>query len=103
MPASTSPRVDTEKIVRRLLDERLIACANIMPPAKSLYWWKGEIEEAEETVVIMKTVNANTQKAIDRVRELHPYQVPAISVIGIEATNPDYRTWVEQETRAAGG
>ena len=49
----------------------------------------------------MKTVNANTQKAIARVRELHPYDVPSISVIGIEATNPDYRLWVHAEARPA--
>ena len=97
----TCPCDDTETIVRTLLNERLIACANIFPAAQSLYWWKGEIDQAQETVVIMKTVNANTQKAIARVRDLHPYDVPSISVLGIEATNPDYRLWVQNEARPA--
>lgn len=97
----TCPVDQAERIVRTLLEERLIACANITSPVNSLYWWQGKIEQDQEAAVIMKTHDTRAHRVLKRAKELHPYDVPAISVIATEAVDPDYLAWVEKETDVA--
>ncbi len=94
----TCPVDEAERIARTLLEERLVACANILPPVRSLYWWEGKIDEAIEAVVVMKTADARAAEALARVKAIHPYQVPGISVVAAETADPDYLAWVEAET-----
>jgi periplasmic divalent cation tolerance protein len=76
---SPLPDAETaERIAATLLDEALIACANIMGPMTSLYVWKGERGRDEETGVLFKTNAAVLDRAIARLGELHPYEEPAI-------------------------
>jgi len=75
------PFPDQETAIRisnSLLDERLIACANMVPGMISLFEWDGEREQAEETGALLKTNSARLQSAIDRLVELHPYDQPAV-------------------------
>ena len=62
----------------QLLDERLIACANILPPMRSLYTWQGERGEAVEVGVLFKTDGSALDRAIARLAEIHPYETPSI-------------------------
>ena len=62
----------------QLLDEGLIACANILPPVRSLYTWQGERGEAEEVGVLFKTDASALDRATARLAELHPYDAPAV-------------------------
>ena len=66
------------KVANQLLDERLIACANILPPMRSLYTWQGERGEAVEVGVLFKTDAAVLDLAVLRLTELHPYETPAV-------------------------
>ena len=75
-----------------LLDSRLIACANIFPMA-STYLWQGNIAKEDEWVAIVKTTTRNWQKLKDKVTKIHPYDVPCIMKIDVEA-NKDYEDWV---------
>ncbi len=73
------------EIVHRLLHERLIACANIVAPASSLFLWEGKIDESDELLVIMKSRRELFPQLSGRIREMHTYQVPeiiALLVIG---------------------
>ncbi len=63
---------------RQLLDEELIACANILPPRRSLYTWQGERNEAVEVGVLFKTDASALDRAIARLAEIHPYETPSI-------------------------
>ena len=63
----------------QLLDERLIACANLLPGVRSLYVWQGERGEARECAALFKTTAALLDKAIARLAEIHPYETPAIT------------------------
>ncbi|MFV0645113.1 MAG: divalent-cation tolerance protein CutA [Sphingomonadaceae bacterium] len=65
-------------VVRSLLEERLIACGNIIQDMQSLFLWDGEIQQSGEVGVLFKTDARLLQRAIDRLEELHPYEVPAI-------------------------
>jgi len=97
-----APDSDTAAgIAERLLHERLIACANIVPGATSIYRWEGEIRSESEVLVILKSVAGARQELCRRVAELHPYDVP--EVLFLEATfggAESYLDWVRAEVRA---
>lgn len=87
-----------EELARRLLDDRLVACANIVPRLTSLYWWKGELERSQETLIILKARREDVDAIVERVRELHPYEVPEVIAMDIVAGLEDYLSWVRTET-----
>jgi periplasmic divalent cation tolerance protein len=66
------------RAAQQLLDERLIACANILPPMRSIYAWQGERSEAVEVGVLFKTDGAVLERAAARLAEIHPYESPAV-------------------------
>jgi periplasmic divalent cation tolerance protein len=81
----------------RLLEERLIACANIQAPCRSLYRWEGRTQDGSEVPVWVKTSVSRATQARLRLAALHPYDVPEILVLTTEA-NAAYASWVEGET-----
>lgn len=89
---------EAASIARELLDARLIACANIIDGAKSLYRWEGKIAEESEVVLIAKTRGDLVEKVIDRVRQLHSYDCPCIVAVEIVAGNPAFLDWIDGET-----
>src|SRR5215472_3462621 len=94
---STFPDAETaRKISNQLVTEKLAACANIFPGVKSIYRWKGEIENADETLVFFK-LNADRQAAfLEKLRSLHPYEVPEIIFVPLAGGLPDYLRWVSE-------
>jgi periplasmic divalent cation tolerance protein len=93
MTAST--KEETVRIVRTLLEERIIACANIMDPVSSFFWWQGKIEEEKEVLVIMKSHETLFKKLSKRVMELHSYDTPEILAIPIVEGSPSYLDWMK--------
>src|SRR4030043_674320 len=92
----TAPnKEEAAKIVRALLEERLIACANIMDPVASLFWWQGKIEEEKEVLVIMKSSETLLKRLSQRVTELHSYEVPEILAVPIVEGSPSYLEWMK--------
>lgn len=81
------------KISKKLLEEKLIACANIFP-IESIYLWEGKIAEEPEFVLIAKTTEENFGKAKALVEKIHPYDVPCVLKIPVEA-NERYLKWVQ--------
>jgi periplasmic divalent cation tolerance protein len=77
------------------VSERLAACANIGAEVQSIYWWKGELENARETMVFFKTTAACFPRFEERLKGLHPYDVPEIICTGVLAGLPDYLQWVK--------
>jgi periplasmic divalent cation tolerance protein len=94
------PSLETaDAITEALLDQNLIACANLYPPIESAYVWNGSIERAQEHPLLLKT-RAELADAVEAaVRALHPYDVPPILRSEITA-NADYEAWVHAVTRA---
>jgi periplasmic divalent cation tolerance protein len=84
-----------EKIAKFLLKKRLIACANIFE-IESFYWWQKKIEKAKEFVLIGKTIEKNYQKIKKEVEKIHPYQIPSILKIKVQA-NEKYLNWLKNE------
>jgi len=91
---TASDKKEALKIVRRLLDERLIACANIGGPVSSLFLWEGKIDEANEFLVIMKSRKDLFKKLSELVKEIHSYEVPEVLELPIMEGLPSYLEWM---------
>jgi periplasmic divalent cation tolerance protein len=92
---TASNREEAVKIVRTLLEERLIACGNIVDAVSSLFWWKGKIEEEKEVLVIMKSNEKLFKKLSKRVTELHSYDVPEVLALPIVDGSSSYLDWLK--------
>jgi periplasmic divalent cation tolerance protein len=90
---------EARKISLHLLEKRFVACANMFP-IKSLYWWKGKIEDDSEAILIMKTQENHKEELIKTIKEMHSYDVPCIEFIEINSGNPDYLKWILKETES---
>ena len=86
-----------EKIAKTLVNENLVACANFFP-IESVYRWKNKLCEDKEYALIMKTRGALYRKAEKRLKELHPYEVPAIVSYEIKDGLSSYLSWIQKET-----
>ena len=96
---TTSGEEESKKIGKTIVEERLAGCINIIPTIESLYWWKGEIEEDNESVLIAKTKVSNIGNIIKRVKEIHSYENPAILAIPIINGSKDYLDYLDAEIR----
>jgi periplasmic divalent cation tolerance protein len=85
---------EARRIGRQMIEERLAACINILGSCHSIYRWQGRIEEAEEVAAIFKTSAGQARTLIDRVGELHSYDVPAAVAWPIAEVPEPYRAWV---------
>ncbi len=93
---SAFPDAETANhIARTLVAEKFAACANIIPAVHSIYRWKEKIETAGEVIVFFKTTQDRQKALQDKLRSLHPYEVPEIIFVPITAGWPDYLRWVE--------
>ena len=92
---STFPDAETaRKISDQLVTEKFAACANILPGVESVYRWKEKIETSNETLVFFK-LSENRQAAFqEKLRSLHPYEVPEIIFVSVVNGLPDYLRWV---------
>ena len=90
-----------ERLGRSLVEERLIACANLVPGVHSIYRWEGAIQSEDEVLLIMKTERAALDRLVTRIDELHPYEVPEVVCIPAGRVADAYRQWVLSETVAA--
>jgi len=85
---------EARKIARALVERRLAACVNILPQIESVYRWKGEVEEAQEWLLIIKTTAAGFERVRDVIRELHSYELPECVCVSIEDGGPEYLEWI---------
>lgn len=82
--------------IRSLLDERLIACGSIVPGVRSVYRWKGTVEESAEVQVILKTTAETASRCMGRLAALHPYEVPEIVEVEPSSTGAPYASWIRE-------
>ncbi|MDY9924182.1 divalent-cation tolerance protein CutA [Methanobacterium sp.] len=86
---------EAKKIAKTILEERLVACANIISNMESIYWWEGNLEEDVESILLVKTRSELVDKVIDRVKEIHSYQTPCALEIQIKSGSKDYLDWLD--------
>jgi periplasmic divalent cation tolerance protein len=90
---------EARKIARLLVDRLLAACVNIIPQVGSIYRWEGEIEEAQEWLLVIKTTRATFERVRDAINELHSYEVPECISVSIENGSMGYLTWVGESVK----
>ena len=96
---STAPDADSAaRVARTLVDERLIACANLVPGLTSIYRWQSAVQTDAEVLLLMKTRRALVGRLKERLPELHPYDVPELLVVGVTDGLAPYCAWVRDET-----
>ncbi len=88
-----------ESLAAELVQSRLAACASIVRGVTSVFWWQDEVQHAEEVLVMMKTPADRVDALIARAAELHPYDVPELLALPVEAGFPAYLDWVRAESR----
>jgi len=90
---------DAEGFASQLVEERLAACVNILPPMRSVYRWKGSVERADERQVVIKTTAPRIAALEARLRALHPYDLPEFVVIPIVQGSAGYLAWLTESTK----
>jgi periplasmic divalent cation tolerance protein len=95
---TTSGYEEARKIADTLVDRKKAACVNIVPKVNSLFRWKGKIEEAEESLMVVKTRAELFTDVVSVVKSIHSYEVPEIIALPIVEGNPDYLEWLKKET-----
>jgi periplasmic divalent cation tolerance protein len=94
---STFPDAETaRRISNQLVSERFAACANILSAVESIYRWKGEIESGNETLVLFKLSEDRQSAFQEKLRSLHPYEVPEIIFAPVSSGLPEYLRWVAE-------
>jgi len=91
--------MDAEQLGRTLVEERLVACVNVLPAMQSIYRWQGAVEQASERQLIMKTAGDRLEALKARLAALHPYEVPELLVLPIADGGASYLEWLREATR----
>lgn len=86
---------EAQKIAQALVERRLAACVNISGPIESVYRWKGEVESAQEWLLLVKTSAAAFENLQNAIRELHSYELPECIALRIEGGSKEYLRWVD--------
>jgi periplasmic divalent cation tolerance protein len=96
---TTANPEEAARLGRTLVEERLAACATLIPAAQSIYRWQGEIESSTETLLLLKTGPDQLAALEARLRELHSYQTPEFLVLKVDAASQPYLDWLEESLR----
>jgi periplasmic divalent cation tolerance protein len=91
---------DGRALARTLVEERLAACVNLLAPMDSVFRWEGQVEVDREQQLVMKTSQARLAALWDRIRELHPYEVPEFVVVPVIDGSDAYLRWIAESTTA---
>jgi len=99
----TAPDAETgARIARALVEERLVACVNLLPGVRSVYRWEGRVEDEGEVLLVLKTASARLDAVAARVKDLHPYELPEVVALPVVGGSRGYLQWVERESEEAG-
>jgi periplasmic divalent cation tolerance protein len=85
-------------LARTLVEERLAACGNVVPAIRSIYRWEGKVQDEPEALLVLKTTRARFEALRARALALHPYQVPEVIALPVEAGSASYLAWLAGET-----
>jgi periplasmic divalent cation tolerance protein len=88
-----------KRLGRMLLEANLCACVNIIPGIKSMYHWEGKIEEADECILLIKTLHVTYMQIEEMIKREHGYDVPAIFTLEPEHIETDYENWLKNQLK----
>jgi periplasmic divalent cation tolerance protein len=91
---------EAASLATALVEERLAACGNIVPGVRSIYRWEGAVQQDQEVLLLLKTVQGRVPELGARVRELHSYDLPEVLAVPVLGGLPGYLSWIDESTRA---
>ena len=95
----TAPDAETgSRLARQLVEERLVACANLLPGVRSIYRWEGAVEDDAEVLLVLKTAEHRLAEVAARVKDLHPYALPEVVALPIVGGSRAYLDWLLAES-----
>jgi len=97
--STASSKEEAQEIARALVDRRLVACVNIVGPIDSIYRWKGEVENSQEFLLLMKTEGDRFEEVQEAIKGLHSYEVPEVVQVPIEKGLPAYLEWISESVK----
>jgi periplasmic divalent cation tolerance protein len=95
---TVASREEAERIARRLVEDRLAACVNIVPQVRSLFIWQGKFSQEDEILLVVKSRRARFRELATTVKQLHSYSIPEIIALPILVGSSDYLRWVAEST-----
>lgn len=98
---TTDSAQDAGRLAESVVNARLVACAQLVGPIQSTYWWEGSATTDEEWLLILKTAADRLDALVAHLRREHSYEVPEIVAVPVTGGNPDYLRWVTDETRSS--
>ena len=97
---TTLPTADkAAEIAKLLVDEKLVACANLLPAVRSIYRWQGKMHDENEVLVLLKTRAEQLERLKLRLLEIHPYELPEMLAVPVESGYQPYLDWLAGETK----
>ncbi len=96
---TTATTNEAQRISKVLLEQRKVACVNIVPRVNSLFWWENKLDLAHESLLIVKTKASLLNEVIRVIREIHSYDIPEIIALPIVGGNQDYLEWIGKEVK----
>ncbi|MCJ7654662.1 MAG: divalent-cation tolerance protein CutA [Dehalococcoidia bacterium] len=96
---TTSTEAEAHKVAELLLGHRKAACVNIVPRVDSSFWWRGKLDSARESLLIIKTRASLLTEIIELVKSVHSYEVPEIIALPIIGGSEDYLKWIDDEVK----
>ena len=94
---TTNTAGEAQRIATLLLEQRQAACVNIIPEVDSRFWWEGELDSAQESLLVIKTRASRLPEIINLVKGVHSNTVPEIIALPIVGGNQDYLDWIDKE------
>jgi len=96
---TTASDEEARSLAKLLLDQRKVACVNIIPDVDSLFWWQGKVDSAQESLLIVKTRSSLLPEIVNLVKQVHSYGVPEIIALPVIGGNEDYLNWIDNEVK----
>ena len=96
---TASKKAEARKIAAKLLKDKLVACVNIVDKVESFFWWQGKIDNAAESLMVIKSTKANFKKIVKSVLSVHSYTVPEIIALPIISGHKPYLDWINESLR----
>ncbi|MCL2115963.1 MAG: divalent-cation tolerance protein CutA [Methanobrevibacter sp.] len=96
---TTSNEEEALEIGTFIVKKRLAACSNIIKDMKSIYWWEGNLENDDEAILILKTIEEKVDEIITKVKEIHSYENPCIIALPVIKASDSYLNWLKDEIK----
>lgn len=94
---SCASRDEAKSLVDSLLNDQIIACAQILPAIESFYRWQGQIESANEVLLLLKTQQVHFKAIVKTIKKVHSYETPEVIAVPVVAGLPEYLSWIDDE------